>query len=541
MLRPSLIGLHPAGGVPVSITISFERRDIMKFTRDSIAGKACVAGLTFATALSMVPAAAFGANLDANTANITINGLSEGDQITAYQILDRDYDHNTNNVTDRFISVTDPTLKDFPTLEDFQGLTSDGDTYVNGSAMQQAADKIASAIKAGAATALAERSATADDQGTAAIADAPAGEWLILVTAKDGSVKKVYQNTIVSNAPEVDDATGKYEAKDAEATIKSTEETVNKGVGTTAADAKSNKTADGTYGIGDFVPFVISTTIPNYPANSTNHKFVIGDAPSAGLAIQEDSIKVSVGGTEVPATDPDTQKANYTVTVSDAGVMTIEFTDDYIMKHTGESVLVNYQSKVTSAAQVTNSDTTHNSATITFNPNPYEKKESTPGDTNEVKTYGLFFMKKGDGKALEGATFKIKYAEAVNGHKVGDYVKDEDGNDFESISGADGYIFFEDLAKGKYTLEEVSVPSGFQKVGDISVNLTGDTKNNPGTKNVVEANYQELDDVEDPKVGMLPTTGDAGTIGLTAAGICLVAGSAFVIAGRVRRSKDDQE
>jgi LPXTG-motif cell wall-anchored protein len=242
----------------------------------------------------------------------------------------------------------------------------------------------------------------------------------------------------------------------------------------------------------------------------------------------------------VPATDPDTQKANYTVTVSDAGVMTIEFTEDYIMKHTGESVLVNYQSKVTSAAQVTATDTTKNSATITFNPNPYENKESTPGDTNEVKTYGLFFVKKGDGKALEGAQFKIKYAEDVNGHKAGEYVKDENGKELVSKSDANGYVSFEDLAKGKYKLEEFSVPSGFQKVDDIDVDLTGDTKDNPKTTEV-EANYQELNDVIDPKVGLLPTTGDAGTIGLTAAGICLVAGSAFVIAGRARRSKDDQE
>lgn len=509
----------------------------MKFTRGSIAGKARYAGLAFATALSIAPVAAFGANLDGNTANITINGLSEGDKVTAYQILERHYDPNTNNVTDKFISVTDPTLKDFPTLEDFQGLTSDGDTYTNGSDMQKAADKIASAIKAGKATALATKNATASNAGTAAIADAPAGEWLILVTAKDGSVKKVYQNTIVSNAPAAED--GKYVAKDAEATIKSTEETVKKGVGTTAEDAESTKTADGTYGIGDLVPFVISTTIPNYPANSTNHTFVIGDAPSAGLAIQKDSVKVSVGGTEVPATDSKTSEKNYTVTVSSAGVMTINFEPDYILKNAGQSVLVNYKSKVTRAAEVTETDATHNSATITFNPNPYEDKTSTPGDTNEVKTYGLFFVKKGGDQVLKGAKFKIKYAEAVNGHKVGDYVKDEDGNDLESTSGADGYIFFEDLAKGKYSLEEVSVPSGFQKVADIPVDLTGDTKDNPGTKTVFEANYQELDDVEDPKVGMLPTTGDAGTIGLTAAGICLVAGSAFVIAGRVRRSKDD--
>jgi LPXTG-motif cell wall-anchored protein len=190
---------------------------------------------------------------------------------------------------------------------------------------------------------------------------------------------------------------------------------------------------------------------------------------------------------------------------------------------------------------VTPDKTTENSATITFNPNPYEDKTSKPGSKTTVDTYGLFFVKKGDGKALEGAQFKIKYAEDVNGHKAGEYVKDENGKELVSKSDANGYVSFEDLAKGKYKLEEFSVPSGFQKVDDIDVDLTGDTKDNPKTTTEVEANYQELNDVIDPKVGLLPTTGDAGTIGLTAAGICLVAGSAFVIAGRARRSKDDQE
>lgn len=510
--------------------------DSMKDAKKGIARKACAAGLAAATVLAMAPAAVFGASLENNTGSITITGLSNGDKVTAYQVLDRDYDAKTNNITDKFMDGTGYTL------DGFQKLTSDGNAYVKGSAMQEAADKIASAIKNGKATALATENATAGEDGTAVIGDAPAGEWLILVKSADGSVTKVYQNTIVSNAPEAEG--DKYVAKDAEATIKFTNEEVHKGVGTTAKDATdmSKKTADGLYGIGDLVPFVISTTIPNYPANSTHAKFVIGDTPSAGLDIQNDAtnqVTVTVNGTAVDAADKDTGATNYTLSLNN-GVLTITFDNAYILKHAGESVLVNYKAKVTSDAKVTNADTTHNRATITFNTNPYEDSESKPGDENKVKTYGLFFVKKGGDEVLKGAEFKIKYAEDVNGHKAGEYVKDEDGNDLVSTSDDNGYVSFEDLAKGKYKLEEVRVPTGFQKVNDIDVDLTGDTQDNPKTKEV-EANYQKLDDVVDPKAGMLPTTGDAGTIGLTAAGICLVAGSAFVIASRARRSKDARE
>ena len=508
----------------------------MRFTRNSIASKACVAGLTFATALAMVPTAAFGASLENNTGNITINKLESGDTVTAYQILNRHYDEGTNNVTDTFMDGTGYTLEQFQALKDDKGV------YEKGSAMQVAADKIASAIKTKKATALNEMSANANADGTATITDAPAGEWLILVTGKNGTTR-VYQNTIVSNAPVAENGT--YVAKDAIAAIKYKEEEVHKGIGTTAADAEdtNKKTADGLFGIGDLVPFVISTTVPNYPENSTQVKFVIGDTPSAGLAIQNDDtnpIKVTVNGTEVKATADD-GSTNYTLSLSN-GVLTITFDKAYILKHTGESVLVNYKAKVTSDAQVTETDTTHNSATITFNTNPYEESESKPGDETEVKTYGLFFLKKGDNNPLKGATFKIKYKD---GDKAGQFVLGDDGKPLSCITQDDGIVWFEDLAAGTYTLVETHAPTGYQAVKDFDVTITaGANADNPATPNVKETNYVQYkptDGVTDPKVGLLPTTGDAGTIGLTSAGICLVAGSAFVISSRVRRSKDDQE
>lgn len=502
----------------------------MKFN-NGYGRKACAAGLALATALAMVPSVAFGASLDNNTGNITISGLGNGDTVTAYEILDRDYNKASNTVTDKFIENTGVSQTTF------QGLTSDGNQYSKGSKMQMAADMIANAIKTGKATALNTQTAEAVD-GVATFKNVPAGEWLILVTNANGNVIKIYQNTIVSNAPEAKD--GQYVAKDATATIKYTDEKVQKGIGTTAEDV-TKKTADGTYGIGDLVPFVISTTIPNYPANSTAAKFVIGDTPSAGLAIQNDAanpVTVKVNGEAVKATADD-GSTNYSLSL-EKGILTITFDKAYILKHTGESVLVNYKAKVTSDAKVTTIDKTNNTATITFSTNPYEDSDSTPEDSTEVKTYGVFFVKKGDGAALQGAQFKIKYAQDINGHKTGDYVKDENGTDLTSTSDRNGYVYFEDLAKGKYTLEEVQAPTGYQKV-NIDVDLTnGASADNPVTGDK-EVNYLDKGDVTDPNVGMLPTTGDAGTIGLTAAGILLVAGSAFVVIGHNKRAKDEEK
>lgn len=501
----------------------------MKFN-NGYGRKACAAGLALATALAMVPSVAFGANLDSNTGDITIRGLGNGDTVTAYEILDRDYNKTSNTVTDKFIQnagVSQTT---------FQGLTSDGSVYSKGSAMQLAADKIASAIKTGNATAIDTMTAKANADGVATIENAPAGEWLILVTSADGTVTKVYQNTIVSNAPEAENGT--YKANDADATIKSTDETVKKGVGTTRQDAQDAKTSDGQYGIGDLVPFVIDTIIPDYPADSTNRTFTVGDAPDPGLDIDQSTIKVYT--VDAAGTETEVATTNYTASVANRN-MTVNFTDDFIKQNPGQEILVKYQAKLTSAANVTTDRATQNRATITFNPNPYETGTSTPDTHTDVKTYGVFFVKKGDGAALQGAQFKIKYAQDINGHKTGDYVKDENGSDLTSTSDANGYVWFEDLAKGMYTLEEVQAPTGYQKVGDFDVDLTnGGSADNPVT-DVKEANYLNNDDVTDPKVGMLPTTGDAGTIGLTAAGILLVAGSAFVVIGHNRRAKDEEK
>lgn len=498
----------------------------MKFN-NKLGRKACVAGLAFATAMAMVPTAAFAkVSLNDNTSDFIINRVSPGDTVTAYQILNRHYDAASNNVTDTWFDTDESTLS----MDDFLGATTDGYTYNPNTQMQQYADKIAASITSGTETALQQPYSKKATGTSVTFESVPAGEYLVLVTGTNG-VKKVYQNTIVNAGPAAEN--GKYVTNAPTVDIKSSDETVSKGVGTTAEDATSKKTADGLYGIGDLVPFVISTTIPQYPADSSKATFVIGDTPSAGLELQSDGVTVTVGGKQVAAGD-----STYTLSVQ-GGSMTITFAKDYILKNPGQSVLVNYKAKVTSDAKVTSKDTTNNTATITFNPNPYTDGTSQPSDTDQVKTYGLFFVKKGDGQPLAGATFKIKKQGAS------DYLKDENGKDLESTSDKNGYVWFEDLAKGTYTLVETSAPTGYQKVADFDVTIDGKgTADNPATTDVTEANYVQYSKdtgVTDPKVGLLPTTGDAGTIGLTAAGICLVAGSAFVIAGHNKRAKKNED
>ena len=88
-----------------------------------------------------------------------------------------------------------------------------------------------------------------------------------------------------------------------------------------------------------------------------------------------------------------------------------------------------------------------------------------------------------------------------------------------------------------------------QKVSDITFTLNDESAkaDNPATTNVTEANFYQVDGdaktegiqgVVDPDQGVLPTTGEAGTFAVTAAGVVLVAGGITLVMGARKRSQE---
>ena len=475
----------------------------MKSIAKSIFSKICCLFSAAFLIYSLVPVQAFAnptSGTDVADSKVTINGLESGDVVSAYLIADADIDA-ANNLT---YKMADGLPSAYNTIDKIAAVATDGYTFTQGTDMQNAAAAIAGAVTANPAAA----TATAGSDGSAKLT-LGSGYYLVRVTTASGKTR-VYQNMVVDVTPKVDGGT--YKSRDvAPIDVKKTDVTVKKTVGSEYKESTDK------YSVGDSVPFKINTAVPNYPKDSKNATFTIGDTPSAGLKIKTDTIKIN-GQKAVSGAD-------YTLTASETGY-TIEYSKDYVLAHPGEAIEVTYEAELTSDAfSHSATDVTGNTATVTFNPNPYENNTVTPNSNTTVKTYGYVFKKTDpEGNPLQGATFTLTL---------------DNGKVLTSTSDANGYVYFSGLAAGHYKISETGVPTGYTKVNDIEFDLsdTTATADNPATTDVENNYLVNSQNVVDNRQPVLPVTGDAGTFMFTAIGtVLLVAGVGAIVYSRKQRA-----
>lgn len=447
-------------------------------------------------ALTMVPANAFAAPTsprDVADSKVTITDLLEGDKVEAYQIADADID-SANNLT---YTMASHLPADYDTIDELKGIVSDGQSFTQGTAMQNAASAIAKSFSDANVAA----TATATAAGGKAELTLGSGYYLIRVTSTSGKTH-VYQNMIVDVSPKAKANGTGYDPADAQSlAVKKTKVDITKGVG------DDYKPSTDKYSVGDLVPFQVKTAIPNYPADSKTATFEINDTPSAGLEIDTSTIAVE-GATA----------SDYTLTADKTGYK-IAFKKDFVLANPGKAITVTYKAELTKDAFFKNADdATGNTATVKFNPNPYTDGTSEPDSKTKVYTYGYVFKKvTPDNKPLKGAEFTL------TNKKTGKSVK--------AVSDDNGYVTFTGLAAGDYTVSETGVPAGYSKIADWDITISKDTAkgDHPGTTEK-EVNFLvEQQDKVDPKQPALPVTGDAGTFGLTAAGTALLAAGVFFV------------
>lgn len=443
-----------------------------------------------------------------NTATVTVSGLTSGDTLKLYKVF-------TATVgSDNTITYTAESWvpEEYDTVDE---ITAANVTTV--------ANALAAAAKANSAAV----AASTDKNGDLSVA---AGYYVANVEGTSAEV--VYQNMLINAVMKANSSTNSYDAAAVTASVKSTDVTVDKDV-TGAADDSDTTDA---YKVGDYVPFTVTTAIPNYPSNSTYATFTITDAPT-NLSIVSDSahaVTVTVGGTPVAAA-ADT----YTLDVS-GGSMTISFVKDYILANTGASVAVTYSAKVEDAAAVTAAGAAANDAKVTFNPNPYVDTTNDVEDIVTVKTYGYVFQKVGkDNAALEGATFTL-YSDQACKTPV---TKADGTTAMTSTSTKVGdlaYVYFNGLkADTTYYVKETTVPAGYVGCENFSFSLssTTATADNPATADITETNYlvNQTAVVNTPGAE-LPTTGGIGTTIFYVVGAILVVGAGVVLITRRRMS-----
>ena len=269
-----------------------------------------------------------------------------------------------------------------------------------------------------------------------------------------------------------------------------------------AVGTSQDFTAEITLGKGDY-NLVFTDTMTNMTYN--------GDA------------KVTVGGSEVAAGD-----STFTITGAEGDAsFTITFKDAYIAGLAENTkITINYSGKITSDGLSV--DPAKNKATITYGENGGHDSD------HEVEVYNAKFTvtkKDGDGKALEGAGFVIKNADGKY-YKLADDKKSiswvdsiDDATEYKSDS-TGAVPAFTGLGVGTYTLEEKTVPAGYNKAEDSTFTIAD--------KDYTSGNLEQTAEVTNKAGTELPSTGGIGTTLFYVIGSVLVLGAGVVLVTKRR-------
>ena len=361
-----------------------------------------------------------------------------------------------------------------------------------------------------------------------------------------------------------------------------------------------NDVAD--WNIGDSVPFKLIAGVPENIEAYETYQFIFHDTLSAGLTLNEDSIKVYVAETtaaNVNQFQPQ-DKTLYEVTVGDNGEFSVSIPDIKALDahdNPVNYVIVTYDATLNANAEI-GLPGNPNSVYLEFSNNPNgDGLGRTNEDTVIVFTYELD-GKKVDGEnndtTLPGAQFVLlnsarttaaaivdgKVSEWVQVHSeaaVGNITMPESYEEWVQrygarnviiTSGADGLFNISGLDDGTYYLREIKAPDGYNLLdADLRIDITATTANGqewdiftPGTALTGLTVTTQLGDeeavapvagdttdgavaitVENNGGSTLPETGGIGTTIFYAAGALLVlcAGVLLFVKLRMRKAGDE--
>lgn len=219
--------------------------------------------------------------------------------------------------------------------------------------------------------------------------------------------------------------------------------------------------------IGDVVKFKLVGTFPKYIGNYNSYKYIIHDSLDNCLTLDENSIKVSMGGKEL------TKDTDYTVVTSgldsgctfeiriaDAVAVANRYTEINLSDST--AFAVEYSARLGTNSKIGNPGNS-NAAHLEFSNDPYNTDTTSNTNPDKVKvfTYQLTVNKTDGHNPLVGAGFTLQKFDNATGSYV----------DYDTTSGAkaDGKtsFVFKGLDSGKYKLVETEVPAGYKKADDI--------------------------------------------------------------------------
>lgn len=462
-----------------------------------------VALFALCVALTALPSVAFAAYAT-QTGAITISGVSEGDTVDIYRVVD--YTYNNNN------TVTWGFTHNF-------GINRNSYADADSDEMKGYADQMATYVLDKDNSVQPTKTETvATGASSVTFNNMDDGEYLVIVTPAAGTTK-IYQNAIVKLEPTQDGQSGDWSLVNGDVNM------VEKSVNQPPVDKKING-EDGPvsdYAEGQSVPFTITSTVPTYPSNAINKRFAISDTMSSGLALNNGiAVTISKQGDE-PQDITLTAGADYTLTPTESlngKAFEIVFNYDEIAQYAGRQIVVSYSATLRDdAVSIEN-----NQATVEFSRDPNtENSYETKDDEEKLYTYTINVLKQDADtqKALPDAVFEL-HKDSATGNVVATLT-----------TGQDGKVSVEGLAAGIYYLVETDAPDGYQlDATPIEVVITASTADNATADSLIVSKT-----IDNTKTPALPVTGGAGTVAVTAAGVVLVAGAAMLIV-RARKNNN---
>lgn len=548
---------------------------------------AVILSLAMVLGMSMTAFAVDHKPVPGDSAEITVNGVKAGAEVTAYKIAEGQWNDN--------------------------GFT--GYKVVDGYSIQDLSKPTAKEI-----TDLAQKVKNESIQGTVLDEEngvykktLEVGMYLILVTKNADKDMTVYNPMIVSVYYSIDKSgdfndaiAGSVNAGDQfvvdrqNAYAKSMNPDITKKI-TSPLESADNVLGNDT-AFGQAIGFEVGTDFPAYSDAYTKADFNIIDKLSAGLDLDADSIVVTVAGKEA------VKDRDYTVVVEEATdggkktgtTLTISFTNTeenrYVIENKGAHIVLTYNASLNKNAGL-NYDANTNTvkAEYTNNPNTDGK-----GETDEKRTYHYTFgidaelggnsgyttgelfktdeneteiveseVKTTISNPLEGAEFKLTKAnfnkDETEFDKKYTAVTGDAAWSLTGTSAADGRISFRGLDAGYYILEETKAPEGYsldaqkhvvyieakydQEGKLVEYSIMIDEKATSTYKATYTGNdidkLVEITDktdeatlIKNTKIASLPSTGGIGTTIFTIGGcLIMVVAAALFFASRRKSAK----
>lgn len=502
----------------------------MKTMTKRIASMALATIMAVVLLASALPTKAFAAT----TGNLTITNQSaefEGKQVKAWQMFSATVTADGKNASYTLNAEWAPffTTKIGGNMAGLSGekLSQAAIEYVNGLGTDEDTNVIAFAKKAsdwakeqGIGATSTVTAAASDDAYVAKFSSLAFGYYV--VSPQSGSTADRGTDAILANVV----------TAEKNVNLKSEYPTISKTVdGNNHADAQ----------VGDVLNFELKSKVPNM-TEYTTYVFNFVDTLSKGLTLDQSTIKVTIGASELQ------KDVDYTVSVTGGNGAATELKitmTDFKTKHgdkAGQEIKVTYSASINEHA-VAGQDDARNSAKLEYSNDPINggTGESVPDvthgytfDFDITKTDGV------DGSALAGAVFQLQKKGEGTPIKLivkqaGDETQpaivrpakaDEKGRAVDTITTPkSGKITFEGLDAIAYQLVETEAPDGYNKLKDpVDVTIVANYDQD-GTLNNWTVNGGGNDvalNIQNNKGTLLPETGGMGTILFTLVGAAAI-------------------